>query len=67
MMIGDRLHMQADMMLFFGLLGVCNAVIFGPLVLLLGWSHFGTITPHVGLIIVSKGESAMMWVSIPRV
>ena len=50
-------------MLFFGLLGVCNAVMFGPLVLLLGWSHFGTITPHVGLIIVSKGEFASVEVS----
>lgn len=43
-------------MLFFGLLGACNAVMFGPLVLLLGWSHLGTLTPDIGFIIVMKGE-----------
>lgn len=48
--------MQADMMLFFGLLGACNAVMFGPLVLLLGWSHLQTLTPDIGFIIVMKGE-----------
>ena len=48
--------MQADMMLFFGLLGVCNAVMFGPLVLVLGWSHLATLTPDIGFIIVLKGR-----------